>query len=95
MPKEKNCKSCALCERLYRKFGYGIYSDDFYLCAVTEEFTDKESVCGHWQEKVQEYDISAERFNKAEEDIAAINRIFKEKKIPFLSFRTKRRRISI
>ena len=94
MKKEKSCENCALCEQLYSKGGYGFYSEDFYLCAVTEDFTLKESVCDRWREQAPEYDISAERLKKAEEDISAINQIFKEKKITFLSLRRKRRRVS-
>ena len=94
MKKEKKCKDCALCERVYRKFGYGIYPDDVYLCSVTEEFTNKDGVCKRWQEKAFEYDLSAERLNKVEEDILAIKQLFKEKKIDLWILRRRKRRIT-
>lgn len=92
MPKEKSCEKCALCEQVYSKGGYGFYPENFYLCAVTENFTDKNSVCERWREQVTEYDISSARFQKAEEDVSAILRIFKEKRIRFLTLRRKKRR---
>lgn len=94
MPKEKKCEDCASCEQVYIKGGYGFNPADCYLCSVTEGFTDKNGVCEHWQEKVHEYDLSAERFQRAEEDILAIMQIFKEKRITFLSLRPRKRRIS-
>lgn len=94
MPKEKRCKDCAFCKQVYRKGGYGVFPDDVYLCMKKEEFTDKKGVCEIWQEKASEYDLSEERFQRAEEDISAIKQIIKNKKIPFVTLRSKRRRIS-
>ena len=94
MPKVKSCKNCALCEQVYRKGGYGFYADNLFLCAVTENFTDRKSVCESWREKAVEYDISLGRFNKAKEDVSAIKQLFKEKKIHLWFLRARKRRIS-
>lgn len=79
MPKRKSCKTCALCKEVYRAFGYEMFSFGRYLCAVTEDFTDRDKVCERWQEKVRACDFSAARFQKAEEDIAAIKQMIENK----------------
>ena len=76
--KTKNCKSCNFCKRVYRKFGYFFSKFDLYYCSVHNLIVEVENSCEIWQQKKILYDLSAKRFDEAEEDIKILKDYFKE-----------------
>lgn len=71
--KTHNCKSCAHCCAVYRKYLCGGWKNGSYYCNKTKTLTDLENSCKHWQRKQKrEYGLSPERFNQAENDVKYI-----------------------
>lgn len=67
----KNCKSCYYFEKVYRFGGYRFgYSTAYpkYYCALREQLTKGENICGNRRKRNSGYDISPQRFAEAEED---------------------------
>ncbi len=68
----KICKTCIFCKRLFRRFGYELSPENFYLCEKHANFTEPEKTCKGWRQKTDTCDLSSARFRQAEEDIKAI-----------------------
>ena len=69
----KTCNSCMYGKQIYRRYGccYGRGVNKIY-CTVKDEPTQAENGCEQWASKKAEYDLSAARFDKAEDDIRAL-----------------------
>lgn len=77
-PAEKSCETCAFFSRIYAPIGYSVYPLEQFFCNATDEMTESTHSCTRWQQKTEEKpDLSAERFEKAEEDIKVIKAIMK------------------
>lgn len=73
--KTRTCKSCRFFKIVYEQCGYRfIYSVMYphYYCTECEQLTDRENVCGKWQRKKAEYDVSPQRLEEVEQDIKAL-----------------------
>ena len=70
--KTRICKFCNECKMIYRML-YRPYKLNEYYCVKRDKLTELYNNCELWQKKERRgYDLSAERFEKAEEDIKAI-----------------------
>lgn len=70
---EKSCKNCESCKRLYRRYNYTIDRFKGYYC-LTKKILIEGDVCESYKPKRnREYDLSSDRFDKAEEDIRSIS----------------------
>ena len=64
-----SCKDCIACEQLYTRTRLRFWRCSGLFCAAHERFVSAEDGCSEWQPKKTDYDVSAERFDKATEDI--------------------------
>ena len=80
--KARSCKNCWFCKTVYRRNGYRLqYSAIYphYYCIEKDTVIDRKNVCGKWQRKKEEYDISPQRFEEVEQDIKFLIELFKNK----------------
>ena len=75
--KKRICKNCNSCKQIYSAFGgydYYIPTNKPHICSLNDEFVNCDGSCENWQEKRNDYSITAERFEAAKEDLAYIYR---------------------
>lgn len=74
--KTKKCKNCNNCKRLYSKLSIRFFRSHHLYCIIQGKITKAENECKDWQKNEREYDISCERFKKAEEDVKFLLKYF-------------------
>lgn len=73
----KICKTCDFCKRLFRRSGYQMKPQEYYLCRESGNFTELKNTCGGWRQKTDFYDLSSARFRQAETDVKTIMEILR------------------
>ena len=69
MKNDIKCRDCSCCKRLYRRYECEFWADKFYYCTLRQELVVREDRCENFVRKEVKYDISNERFDKAQADI--------------------------
>ncbi len=73
----KKCKNCNACKRAYVRYAVYYWRHGELYCAVNDSITVADNTCEHWRKKQEEeYDLSARRFDEAEEDIKRLMMMF-------------------
>lgn len=67
--KTKHCKTCEHCKQVYEKCLYVFWRTDRRYCELCCTLVEREGGCDGWQKKAKTYDLSAQRLDKAEQDI--------------------------
>lgn len=68
----RTCRTCGARRQMYNRFAWSCAPTKLYYCAVRDDLTDMESSCGEWSKRGIEYDLTPQRFDKAEQDIRYI-----------------------
>ena len=68
----RTCRTCNARRPLYKRYTCGYDRAKLYYCVVRDDLTDMESSCGEWRKRGIEYDLTPQRFDKAEKDIRYI-----------------------
>ncbi|MCI8413926.1 MAG: hypothetical protein HFE47_07555 [Clostridia bacterium] len=72
------CRNCDFCKLIYRKWNYHYYRTDLRYCVFRDEFTQLENSCTSGCPKKRVYDLSASRFDSAENDVALLLEYLKD-----------------
>lgn len=71
------CAKCANCKQLYFKYLCKFNFCGKYYCTALDKIIDKNKTdCLIWEKRKVYYDLSCERFDDAEKDIAEISKYF-------------------
>ena len=76
--KRRTCKTCDCGVQLFMRAHYRIWKGKGLYCTDREKTTDKDGCCERWRPRRLRYDLSAKRFDDAEEDIAALMELLRE-----------------
>ena len=76
--KRRTCKTCDCGVQLFMKAHYRIWKGKGTYCHEREKAAGKGGCRGRWGPRRLRYDLSAKRFDDAEEDIAALMELLRE-----------------
>ncbi len=76
----KTCETCGAYRRIYRKYGTRFFADRFHYCIAREEKTKQNNTCECRKPKTRRFDLSPERFDRAEENVRRISELLDEPK---------------
>ncbi len=74
--KEKKCKDCDACKKVYRICALSFIRDREYYCTENEMLTQNQNGCDRWRKKVPCIDLSTQRFEKLKEDLEFIFSVY-------------------
>lgn len=68
----KKCKTCDKCKIIHVKVGVKLRSGKLHYCEANKKLVDVDDKCRKWTKRELEYDLSSQRFDKAQDDMNAI-----------------------
>lgn len=74
--KNKICGNCSMFRRLYWQGFSGYFLTGLFYCGLCKELVPKAGYCENWKKRKTEYDLSARRFDQAEEDACILLQYF-------------------
>lgn len=77
--KTNSCLNCRHCKAVYRLYQIKYFREKWKYCDAKKEMTKNGGSCERWQKKTAaKYDVSDERLEKVQQDVACLAEILKD-----------------